>query len=104
MKHLLKLEELAQFLACLALLAMNAVPWWAYVLLVIGPDISGPAGFRQAASVSASTTDHPSSTRRVATAAPMVDAPPATTTPVVTGMVPTATSAFATGASCPTAC
>src|SRR5690606_30591260 len=40
MKHLFKLEELAQCLACLALLAMNAVPWWAYVLLVIGPDIS----------------------------------------------------------------
>lgn len=39
MKHLLKLEELAQFLACLALLAMNAMPWWAYLLLAIGPDI-----------------------------------------------------------------
>ena len=40
MKTLLKLEEAAQFLACLALLLMNGVPWWTYLLLVLGPDIS----------------------------------------------------------------
>lgn len=39
MKTLLKLEELAQFLACLALLVMNGVPWWTYLLLLLGPDI-----------------------------------------------------------------
>jgi hypothetical protein len=39
MKSLLRLEELAQFLACLLLLVMNAVPWWAYLLLLLGPDI-----------------------------------------------------------------
>jgi hypothetical protein len=39
MKTLLRLEELAQFLACLLLLVMNAVPWWAYLLLLLGPDI-----------------------------------------------------------------
>lgn len=40
MKTLLKLEELAQFLACVVILAMNGVPWWAYLLLLLGPDIS----------------------------------------------------------------
>ena len=39
MKNLLRLEEGAQFLLCLAALIMNDVPWWVYVLLVIGPDI-----------------------------------------------------------------
>ena len=39
MKTLLKLEEAAQFLACLLLLVMNDVPWWTYLLLVLGPDI-----------------------------------------------------------------
>ena len=39
MKSLLRLEEFAQFLACLLLLVMNAVPWWAYLLLLLGPDI-----------------------------------------------------------------
>ena len=39
MKKLLKLEELAQLLVCIALLGMNAVPWWAYLLLALGPDI-----------------------------------------------------------------
>ena len=39
MKTLLRLEEFAQFLACLLLLVMNAVPWWAYLLLLLGPDI-----------------------------------------------------------------
>lgn len=44
MKNLLKLEELAQLLACIALLVMNAVPWWAYLLLALGPDI-GMVGY-----------------------------------------------------------
>ncbi|MEO8591059.1 MAG: DUF4260 domain-containing protein [Flavobacteriales bacterium] len=39
MKNLLKLEELAQFLVCLLALVMNDVPWWAYLLLALGPDI-----------------------------------------------------------------
>ena len=39
MKNLLKLEELALLLVCIAILGMNAVPWWAYLLLALGPDI-----------------------------------------------------------------
>ena len=39
MKKLLRSEELAQFLVCLCALVMNDVPWWAYLLLVLGPDI-----------------------------------------------------------------
>lgn len=39
MRALLKLEELAQLLLCIALLAMNGVPWWVYLLLALGPDI-----------------------------------------------------------------
>lgn len=39
MKSLLKLEELAQFLVCVAALAWNDVPWWTYLLLLLGPDI-----------------------------------------------------------------
>lgn len=40
MKTLLKAEEFVQFLACaVALFACNA-PWWCYLLLLIGPDIS----------------------------------------------------------------
>ncbi len=39
MRNLLKLEELAQFLVCLLALIMNDVPWWAYLLLLLGPDI-----------------------------------------------------------------
>lgn len=39
MKTLLKLEELAQFLLCVVALIMNDVPWWAYLLLALGPDI-----------------------------------------------------------------
>lgn len=40
MKYLLKLEELAQFLACLVLLIILGSPWWVYLLLLLGPDIS----------------------------------------------------------------
>ncbi len=39
MKNLLKLEELAQLLVCTALMAMNGLPWWTYLLLLLGPDI-----------------------------------------------------------------
>lgn len=39
MKNLLRLEEAAQFLACLLALIMNNAPWWSYVLLALGPDI-----------------------------------------------------------------
>ncbi|MCB0792079.1 MAG: DUF4260 domain-containing protein [Flavobacteriales bacterium] len=39
MKGLIRLEEFAQFGACLMLLIMNDVPWWTYLLLLIGPDI-----------------------------------------------------------------
>lgn len=39
MKNLLRLEELAQFLLALyALIALDA-GWWAYLLLLLGPDI-----------------------------------------------------------------
>lgn len=40
MKTLLKLEEAAQFAACVVALALIGVPWWAYLLLLLGPDIS----------------------------------------------------------------
>ncbi len=39
MKNLLRLEELAQFLLCLGLLLAGGVPWWVYLLLLLGPDI-----------------------------------------------------------------
>lgn len=39
MKNILKLEELAQFLVCLALLVGFHVDWWYYLLLLLGPDI-----------------------------------------------------------------
>jgi Domain of unknown function (DUF4260) len=39
MKNLLRLEELAQFVACLVCLGAFSGPWWFYLLLVIGPDI-----------------------------------------------------------------
>lgn len=40
MKNLLKMEELAQLLGCIILLVVYHAPWWAYPLLVLGPDIS----------------------------------------------------------------
>lgn len=44
MKNLLKLEELAQFMACaLALYVLDAT-WWMYALLAIGPDV-GMVGY-----------------------------------------------------------
>ncbi|MFZ1687349.1 MAG: DUF4260 domain-containing protein [Flavobacteriales bacterium] len=39
MKNLLRLEEAAQFSACLACLIIGDVAWWWYVLLLLGPDI-----------------------------------------------------------------
>lgn len=39
MKTLLKLEESAQFLLCVALLVVMGSPWWVFLLLLIGPDI-----------------------------------------------------------------
>lgn len=39
MKNLLKLEELAMFLASIYVLYLYEVPWWAYLLLGLGPDI-----------------------------------------------------------------
>ena len=40
MKNLLRLEELAQFLLCLFAMITGEIAWWAYVLLLLGPDIS----------------------------------------------------------------
>ncbi len=40
MKYVLKLEELAMFLACLGFRLANGDPWWTYILLLVGPDIS----------------------------------------------------------------
>jgi|JI8StandDraft_1071087.scaffolds.fasta_scaffold469918_2 hypothetical protein len=40
MKNLVRIEELIQFLACLAVLVIFChVPWWTYILLLLGPDI-----------------------------------------------------------------
>ena len=39
MKNLLRLEEVAQFLVCLAILIGFNVEWWVYLLLLLGPDI-----------------------------------------------------------------
>lgn len=39
MKNLLRLEELAQFLFIVLVLAMKSVAWWMYLVLFIGPDI-----------------------------------------------------------------
>ena len=40
MKNLIRVEEFAQFALCLFALILNHVPWWAYIILLIGPDIS----------------------------------------------------------------
>lgn len=44
MKYVLKSEELVMFLACLGFMLANGVPWWTYILLLIGPDI-GMVGY-----------------------------------------------------------
>jgi hypothetical protein len=54
MKNLLKLEELAQFLACLFGFILCRAPWWVYPLLIIGPDI-GMVGYLANAKVGAFT-------------------------------------------------
>lgn len=54
MKNLLRLEEGAQFLLCLTALIMNDVPWWAFLLLALGPDI-GMLGYLVNARVGAIT-------------------------------------------------
>lgn len=40
MKTILKLEELAMLAICIYALYVFNVPWWCYVLLLLGPDIS----------------------------------------------------------------
>ncbi len=40
MKTILKLEELGMFLGCIAVLYIQHVNWWWYLLLFLGPDIS----------------------------------------------------------------
>lgn len=44
MKNLLRTEELAQLVLCTILLSVFAAPWWAYLLLAVGPDI-GMVGY-----------------------------------------------------------
>lgn len=39
MKNLLRLEELAMFVGSIYLLNAFDVPWWMYIILVLGPDI-----------------------------------------------------------------
>lgn len=40
MKNIIKLEEMAMLLVSIALLYFDKVPWWCYVLMALGPDIS----------------------------------------------------------------
>ena len=40
MKSLLRLEELSMFIGCIYLLAVYQSPWWVYLILIFGPDIS----------------------------------------------------------------
>ena len=40
MKNIFKLEEAAMFGICIFFLITFKVPWWVYILLAIGPDIS----------------------------------------------------------------
>ncbi len=40
MKNILKLEELAMFAICVYGLHLLNAPWWCYLLIVFGPDIS----------------------------------------------------------------
>lgn len=39
MRNLLRIEELAQFFVCVLFLNGDDVAWWAYVLLLVGPDV-----------------------------------------------------------------
>jgi hypothetical protein len=54
MKQSLRLEEAAQFLLCIGGLIAMDVPWWAYVLLLIGPDI-GMIGYLMNTRIGAAT-------------------------------------------------
>jgi hypothetical protein len=54
MKNLLRLEELAQFMACLITLFVLDAAWWWYLLLLLGPDI-GMLGYLVNAQVGAFT-------------------------------------------------
>ncbi len=54
MKNLLRLEELAQFLVCVILLASMDASWWIYLLLLIGPDV-GMVGYSVNSKVGALT-------------------------------------------------
>lgn len=54
MKNLLRLEELAQFLACVITMAIIDAPWWTYLLLLFGPDI-GMLGYLVSARIGAFT-------------------------------------------------
>ncbi len=40
MKNLIRLEEAAQFTGCVLALYFFSAPWWCYLLLLLGPDIS----------------------------------------------------------------
>jgi Domain of unknown function (DUF4260) len=40
MKNILKLEEAALFAVCVYGMYLLDAPWWCYVLLIFGPDIS----------------------------------------------------------------
>lgn len=40
MKSLIRQEEAAQFAGCLLALYFLAAPWWCFLLLLLGPDIS----------------------------------------------------------------
>jgi hypothetical protein len=40
MKNIIRLEELAMFGGSIYMLSEFNVPWWIYILLVLGPDIS----------------------------------------------------------------
>jgi hypothetical protein len=40
MKNLLKIEEAAQLLACIYAVYLTGGPWWVYLLMALGPDIS----------------------------------------------------------------
>ena len=40
MKTLFKIEEAAMLGLCIYILVSLKVPWWAYILLAVGPDIS----------------------------------------------------------------
>lgn len=39
MKNLLRFEEAAMFIVTVYLLNLHEVPWWIYIILVLGPDI-----------------------------------------------------------------